>query len=140
MQPCELLANQDAATEHMVSCNGLADQSGCSIPPFDSQTSTWSPCSQMCEPHTCGVSSKLGIHETCALNTSQVSEPILNTYLLKKSIFKDSLMSSRFPHSRGTLLTPFNNMMSDTSGWCIIYKFILVSNYMVHTGLCLRGE
>ena len=49
-------------------------------------------------------------------------------------------MSSRFLHSRRTLLTPFNNMTSDTSGWCIIYKFILVSNYMVHTGVYLKSE
>ena len=82
VQLCESLANQDAANEHMVSCSGLAGQPGCSIPPCDSSMSTWSPCRWMCEPHTCGVSSKLGMHETCALNTSQASEPILNIYLL----------------------------------------------------------
>ena len=138
VQPCELLANQDAATEHIVSCSGLAGQPGCSIPPCDSCMSTWSPCKWMCEPHTCHVSSKLGIHGTCALNTLQASEPILNNYLLTSpySRFPGWAVGSILAH----YLTPFNNMMSDTSGWCIIYKFILVSNYMVHTGLCLKRE
>ena len=139
VQPCEVLANQDAATEHMVSCSGLAGQPGCSIPSCDSYRSTWSLCRQMCEPHTYGVSSKLSIHETCALNTSQVSEPILNIYLLKSPYSRISgwAVGSILAH----YLTPFNNTWHLTLlAGCIIYKFILVSNWMVHTGLCLKSE
>ena len=72
---------------------------------------TWSPCKQICEPYTW----KFHIQSSKPFNTC----PQMQTHL-------------KF------LLTPFSNMSLTFS---IVYNmFILVSNYMVHMGVCLKRE